>query len=372
MTDHTIDLFKFQCLPSLLKKLCNTETLCLIDKSLERNRYLTSVLSKQNSQKIISVFWEIIEEPTYEKLDELFKEVSSLKPKIVVGIGGGSLLDYAKGVAILFKNKPPAISYRGLDKVKIAGVPCILVPSLAGSGAEVTATASFTDSTSKIKLGINGRYVSATNVLYDHKIYHQAPEQLKRKGIWDSLVHLIEATTSKSSNLLSKQLALDALKTLTKAASLKNESITKSKLNLIGSAKAALAMMAAGGGVTSGLSYPLGIYMKIPHAEAGGKVLLNLISAHIKRKYFSGYAFLSKVYLNSNSISQKQKAMLFYRNIKKHFFNPKKIRCKKLNISNHQLKFLVNNFLLTRKINYQADPVAFTRKELFNILKASF
>ena len=313
----------------------------------------------------------IIEEPTYEGVEKLFQKVRKFKPQFCVGIGGGSLLDYTKGVAILFKNKPPAISYRGMDRVTRPGIPCILVPSLAGSGAEVTPTASFTDSYSKIKLGINGKYVSAASVFYDPRIYHRAPAGLKRKGIWDSLVHLTEAVTSKSANLLSKNLALDALMDLTQAAVAKEESILRSIMNLRGSAKAAFAMMAAGGGITSGLSYPLGIYMKIPHAEAGGRILPNLIRAHIRKKYFAGYAFLSQAFGKFTHATEKEKAKIYLRNIEKHFYKYKTKDTKKITIKNSKMLFLVKCLFMTRKHNLQSDPVVFSKKEIINILKNS-
>lgn len=359
-------------LKNLFNKISENKTLILIDDSLSKTKYLKFLFNTKKKRLINLVSVKITEEPTYQHLENLFRLVRKKRPKIIVGIGGGSLLDYTKGISILFNNKLPALSYKGFNLVKRPGVPCILVPSLAGSGAEVTSTASFTDSNTKIKLGINGRYVSASMVFYDPKIYQNAPETLKLRGIWDSLVHLIEAVTSKTANLLSLNLAQEALRDLVKAATLKSNSIYKSKLNLIGSAKAAFAMMVAGGGVSSGLSYPLGIYMKVPHAEAGGRILPNVIEAHIKKGYFAGYLFLLHAFNQKTPFSEKQGAKRFLKNLKTVFYKNSKANQRSYKINRQKANFLVSEFLKTRRLNYQNDPISFSKKEILQILMRSF
>jgi len=357
---------------SLFQNLLKCSALVLIDDSCAKLKNFKFLANLKRKKQLNLVFVNITEEPTYRYLEEIFQLVKKKRPDLIVGIGGGSLLDYTKGISILFNNKLPALSYRGSDLVKTPGIPCILVPSLAGSGAEVTSTASFTDSNANIKLGINGKFVSASMVFYDPKIYQNAPEALKIKGIWDSLVHLIEAVTSKTANLLSLNLAQEALRDLVKAANVKNNSILKSKLNLKGSAKAAFAMMVAGGGISSGLSYPLGIYSKIPHAEAGGRILPNVIEAHIKKGYFAGYLFLLQAFTKKIPSSKKQGAKRFLKNLKTVFYNNVKTNQSRYEIDRQKGKFLVSEFLKTRKQNYQNDPVSFSEKEILRILMRSF
>jgi len=372
MTNILSHKFKWDSLKNLLNKISRQKALILIDNSLLQANYFKIIKNTKQKESVNLVSVKITEEPTYRHLEEIFQLVRKKRPDLIVGIGGGSLLDYTKGISILFNNKLPALSYRGSDLVKTPGIPCILVPSLAGSGAEVTSTASFTDSNANIKLGINGKFVSASMVFYDPKIYQNAPEALKIKGIWDSLVHLIEAVTSKTANLLSLNLAQEALRDLVKAANVKNNSILKSKLNLKGSAKAAFAMMVAGGGISSGLSYPLGIYSKIPHAEAGGRILPNVIEAHIKKGYFAGYLFLLQAFTKKIPSSKKQGAKRFLKNLKTVFYNNVKTNQSRYEIDRQKGKFLVSEFLKTRKQNYQNDPVSFSEKEILRILMRSF
>src|SRR5262252_2276764 len=97
-------------------------------------------------------------EPTYEYMDELAAEVRTTSAACIVGIGGGTVLDIAKGMGILMTNPGQAIQYRGMDKVEKAGVPVVLLPTTAGTGSEVTKTASFIDLKENRKLGINGRF----------------------------------------------------------------------------------------------------------------------------------------------------------------------------------------------------------------------
>ena len=73
----------------------------------------------------------------------------------LIGIGGGSTIDFAKGLATLLKNKGKALNYRGFPQKINRSIPVIAVPSTTGTGAEVAYNAVFTDLKSKRKLGIN-------------------------------------------------------------------------------------------------------------------------------------------------------------------------------------------------------------------------
>ena len=81
-----------------------------------------------------------IAEPTYEKLEE--KRIRSNKNNIdvFIGIGGGSALDMAKGLSVLYSNHDPAINYRGFDLYNEPILPVIAIPTTAGTGSEITIT----------------------------------------------------------------------------------------------------------------------------------------------------------------------------------------------------------------------------------------
>ena len=100
-----------------------------------------------------------ISEPTYVKLEEKRTEIKDNKFDVFIGIGGGSALDMAKGLSVLYSNKGSAISYRGFDQFEEPISPIIAIPTTSGTGSEITPNASFIDTNEKRKMGINGEAI---------------------------------------------------------------------------------------------------------------------------------------------------------------------------------------------------------------------
>jgi len=201
-------------------------------------------------------------EPTYDFVDEQFKRLKTKGSfEYIVAIGGGSLMDVAKAIAILYTNDGNAINYRGMDKVNHPSLPVICVPTTAGSGSEVTHTAALIDTKEKRKLGINGKYVTPFATILEPNYLMNQPENVMLFSKLDAILHAAEAITSKQSTTISKVFGHQALCLL--------ESIEVEKIQL-GATLAGIAMMNAAGGIASAISYPLGSRFGVPHGLAGG------------------------------------------------------------------------------------------------------
>ncbi len=130
---------------------------------------------------------------------------------LVIGIGGGSVLDTAKGLAILAGNPGKVADYVGLDRVPGPGLPTILVPTTAGTGSEVTFTAVFTNRKTKSKGGINSRFLYPTVALLDPELTLSLPPAVTAQTGMDALTHAMEAYTSNKANPLSDLVAQKAI-----------------------------------------------------------------------------------------------------------------------------------------------------------------
>lgn len=236
-------------------------------------------------------------EPTYDELDAAVEEVRAADPDSIVGIGGGSAMDLAKGIAILLRNPGPSIRYRGMDLVPAPGVPCIVAPTTAGSGSEATATAAFIDTDTQTKLGINGRHVGAVAAILDPELLVGSPPAVTISSGLDALVHAVEAVATREPNHVSILLGAEAVRLLFDALSravADPDDVDARSDTLLGAHLAGIAMQNAAGGPASGISYPLGVHWGVPHGFAGGVLLPHVVEMNVQRGHIEGYALLDE------------------------------------------------------------------------------
>lgn len=116
-------------------------------------------------------------EPTTEQIDELNRHIrglSSTLPVALVGIGGGSVMDIAKATSMMLTNEGQSTQYQGLNLIKNQGVFHVGVPTLAGTGAEVSMTAVLTGPVKK--LGIKCDYTVFDQIVLDSELVADVPK----------------------------------------------------------------------------------------------------------------------------------------------------------------------------------------------------
>lgn len=129
----------------------------LVDDVFKGNAWLTARIPLAYDDNLLYVSAD--EEPKTQQVDELVEELilnHKEKPSGIIGIGGGTVMDLAKAVAIMLTNKGNASDYQGWDLVKNPAVYHVGVPTISGTGAEVSRTTVLTGP--EKKLGINSDY----------------------------------------------------------------------------------------------------------------------------------------------------------------------------------------------------------------------
>lgn len=279
----------------------------LIDRGVaksEADRGLENDFSRDGFSCVFHEVPSIPFEPTYDQLDALTDTVRGHgEVDAIVAIGGGSLLDLAKGVGALLRNPGPAIAYRGMDLLQHAGVPVVCYPTTAGTGAEVTHTASLIDSAAGRKLGINGRYVTPFAAVLTPELTLSCPAPVAIAAGLDAIVHASEAISARSATELSSWFGTEALVLL--AGNLRRIVEAPQDLRarhgmLMGSYLAGAAMLNAGGGPASGVSYPLGVSHHVPHGLAGGVFLPFVFHYNVSRG-FTGFARAAAVLMPAHA-----------------------------------------------------------------------
>lgn len=133
------------------------------------------------------------EEPTTKQIDDLRDSVKNTKgtPAAIVGIGGGSIMDIAKAVSLMFTNEGSSVKYQGLNLIKNPGVYHIGVPTISGTGAEVSMTAVLTGP--EKKLGLKCEWTVFNQVVLDPDLIASVPRDKWFYTGMDTYIHCIES-----------------------------------------------------------------------------------------------------------------------------------------------------------------------------------
>ncbi|MGB5420277.1 iron-containing alcohol dehydrogenase family protein, partial [Algibacter sp.] len=186
----------------------------LIDDVFKGNIEITSKISLAYDDRII--FVSAAEEPKTSQVDSLVEDIilkSKERPSGIIGIGGGTLLDLAKAVSIMITNEGEAQDYQGWDLVKNPAIYHVGVPTISGTGAEVSRTTVLTGP--EKKLGINSDYTPFDQVILDSELTNDVPKDQWFYTGMDCYVHCIESLTGTYLNTFSEtygQMALDLCK----------------------------------------------------------------------------------------------------------------------------------------------------------------
>ena len=145
------------------------------------------------------VIWvNVDDEPKTSYVDQLTTQIKKemlskpdLVPSGVIGIGGGSTMDLAKAVSLMLTNEGSAAKYQGWDLIKKPAVYHAAVPTLSGTGAEVSRTTVLTGP--QKKLGINSDYTVFDQIVLDPELIAEAPNPQRFYTGMDCYIHCVES-----------------------------------------------------------------------------------------------------------------------------------------------------------------------------------
>jgi alcohol dehydrogenase class IV len=220
-------------------------------------------------------------EPEVEQVNAIFGRVRNLGCELIVGIGGGSAMDVAKLIAVLLTND---LSLRQLlDKVPIKkrGLPTIMVPTTAGTGAEVTPNAIVLVPEEELKVGIVSSKMMPDCVILDPLMTAKLPPAITASTGMDALTHAIECYTSKKSNPFSDTFALKAISLLTgsiRRAYRDGGDLDARHDMLLGAMFGGLCIATSSTTAVHALAYPLGGKYRIPHGLSNAILLPHVMN----------------------------------------------------------------------------------------------
>ena len=195
----------FDQLPTILnkKRAVGAPFVYLVDDVFKGNdTFINRIKLKGNDViKYISADYE----PKTSQVDVIvteLKEEFQLLPSGIIGIGGGTLLDLAKAVSILLINPGKAKDYQGWDLVKSPAIYHVGIPTISGTGAEVSRTTVLTGP--EKKLGINSDYTPFDQVILDPDLTKTVPKDQWFYTGMDCYIHCIESLNGTYLNAFSQ------------------------------------------------------------------------------------------------------------------------------------------------------------------------
>src|SRR5215213_2418694 len=265
----------------------------LVDHFFE-GKPLTNRVPLRDNDKI--VFVDVTHEPKTSYVDSIAQSLKDEFGKIsgVIGIGGGSAMDLAKAVSLMMNNPGSSADYQGWDLVKFPGVYKAGIPTLSGTGAEVSRTTVLTGPTKK--LGMNSDYTPFDQIVLDPELTANAPANQRFYTGMDCYIHCIESLQGTYLNEFSKSYGEKALQlcreVFLKKTSWDNESDDKLMMaSYAGGMSIAYSQVGVAHAVSYGLSFLLGTKHGI-----GNCIVMN----HLEEYYPEGTAEFKKMAEKSN------------------------------------------------------------------------
>ncbi len=225
----------------------------------------------------VQVYSEIEADPGVETVDKGAALLQAFQADAVLAFGGGSPMDAAKAITLVAANGGSILDYmRGRRSIDRKGLPLVCIPTTAGTGSEVTASAVTTDKQAKEKIGIAHDFLMPALAVIDPAVQVSMPPSVTAATGIDALTHAIEAYVAVKANPITDALALHAIKMI--GANLRLAYANGDDLNAraqmaLASLIAGAAFTNAGLGAVHAIAHPLGAQFGISHGMANGIML---------------------------------------------------------------------------------------------------
>jgi alcohol dehydrogenase len=226
------------------------------------------------------VWTDVTPNPKDHEIEAGYQRYAAAGCDVVLGIGGGSVIDAAKGIALLAANGGRILDYEGIDKIEHPIPPLIMMPSTSGTGADVSQFCIVTDTERHTKITIMGRALVPDVSVIDPRLLVTMPDWLNAATGLDALTHGIEAFVSLAHGPLTDHHALQAISLVNGNLARTMQSprdATARSFMAQAALEAGLAFTNAILGATHAMSHQVGGMLDLPHGVVNGVLLPHVI-----------------------------------------------------------------------------------------------
>ena len=347
-----------------------SKAVVLIDRAVRELPIIQNFFSSLGC-KLVSIIDEIPSEPTIGSVQGVFDIVKTLNVDLIFAIGGGSIIDMAKIIAVALTNSDFVDSgFTKAELIRNKAIPTVMIPTTAGTGAEATPNAIFIFPEKELKIGIVSNKMVAYYVILEPRLTIGLPKNLTAYTGIDALCHAIESYLSTMANPVSKTFSLKAASLISKnieVAYLDGSNIEARENMLLGSFFAGMCLFSSTTVAIHALSYPLGGKYHIPHGVSNAILLPYVLEANLS-VCKEEYTQLAEVMLPDDVLREAK-------DIPRIFVEYISNLCKRLQIPQtltsfgvrmEDVTYLAENAMEVKRLLYK-NPKKLTKEEIKNI-----
>lgn len=215
-------------------------------------------------------------EPEDRQVRAIFDQVKGCGAQMLVAIGGGSVMDTAKIIAVMLTNPGYYADLTDKEAILQPGAPLFVVPTSAGTGSEATPNAIVLIPEKKLKVGVVHPYFLPSKVLLDPELTRSLPQSVTAATGLDAFCHCIETYISKKTNPFARLFGLRGISLVCqylRRAYADGNDMTAREQMLLAAFYGGVAITASSTVAVHALSYPLGGTFRIPHGVSNAILL---------------------------------------------------------------------------------------------------
>ena len=256
------------------KKLGASRVLLLTGPNVQKAGYVEKVAALLKAESIeveVNIQGRNTPEPATHIPEAVAEVAKNMKADVIIGMGGGSVLDVAKMASALLTNPLKVRDYFGREKVPNRGIPTIMIPTTSGTGAEVTKHAIFLDEETQVKKAVASSALLPNVAIIDPLLTVSCPQVVTANAGIDALIHAVEPFVSKNANPVTDCIALKAISLMTKwlGPAFADGDDLDARYNMaLGSVMAGLVLNNSGTSIVHALAYPIGGEYHVPHGPS--------------------------------------------------------------------------------------------------------
>jgi alcohol dehydrogenase len=251
--------------------------LLVTDQNIIQLKIIEPLITLLNQQKIeVYLYQDTQVNPTIVNLEEAKTSYVKHQCQAIVGVGGGSVMDCAKGAAALIATRKTVFQLRGLLKVRKKPPIMIMVPTTAGTGSEATVAVVVSNLKTKEKFAISDPVLVPKYAVLDSALTMGLPSQLTATTGMDAMTHAIEAFLGKSVTPFSLAASKKALQLIHQHLihSYQHPQDEPSRRGMLeASYHAGLAFTRSYVGYVHAIAHTLGGFYQVPHGLANAIIL---------------------------------------------------------------------------------------------------